>query len=98
LPTANVKRSGSTLKPPRSRGGMLKPLTRTAWITLHQYSSKSVASILLADRAAKSGSGFGDLPDDTCEKLWELHKHELAFPAGIRELLTGHGPKEYRGY
>jgi hypothetical protein len=26
---------------------------------------------------------FGDLPDDTCEKLWERHKHELAFPAGF---------------
>jgi hypothetical protein len=37
---------------------------------------------------------FGDLPDDTCEKLWERHKHELAFPAGIRELFAGHGPKE----
>jgi hypothetical protein len=36
---------------------------------------------------------FGDLPDDTCTKLWELHKRELAFPAGLTELLTRHSPK-----
>jgi hypothetical protein len=26
---------------------------------------------------------FGDLPQETSEALWEAHKHELAFPAGL---------------
>ena len=26
---------------------------------------------------------FGDLPDDTRDRLWEKHKRELAFPAGL---------------
>ena len=26
---------------------------------------------------------FGDLPAETRNKLWEAHKHKLAFPAGL---------------
>ena len=26
---------------------------------------------------------FGDLPQETRDALWEAHKHELAFPAGL---------------
>lgn len=26
---------------------------------------------------------FGDLPNETRDKLWEKHKSELAFPAGL---------------
>ena len=29
------------------------------------------------------GSGLGDLPEDTRDKLWEGHKAKLAFPAGL---------------
>jgi hypothetical protein len=41
--------------------------------------------------ARRPGGGiwvwFGDLPDATRERLWELHKRKLAFPAGLEELL-----------
>jgi hypothetical protein len=30
---------------------------------------------------------FGDLPDETRHALWEAHHRELAFPAGLSELL-----------
>ena len=34
---------------------------------------------------------FGDLPQETSEALWKTHKHELAFPAGLRlDLLRRH--------
>jgi hypothetical protein len=26
---------------------------------------------------------FGDLPEDTRTALWKMHKHKLAFPAGL---------------
>jgi hypothetical protein len=26
---------------------------------------------------------FGDLPESVCDRLWELHRHKLAFPAGL---------------
>jgi hypothetical protein len=37
---------------------------------------------------------FGDLPSETYDALWDAHKHELAFPAGLpidafRELWKG---------
>ena len=37
---------------------------------------------------------FGDLPYDVSRRLVELHEHELAFPAGLQELLAKHGPRE----
>jgi hypothetical protein len=30
---------------------------------------------------------FGDLPKETRDALWERHKHELAFPAGLEKLV-----------
>ena len=29
---------------------------------------------------------FGDLPKETKKALWEMHKHKLAFPAGLATL------------
>jgi hypothetical protein len=29
---------------------------------------------------------FGDLPDETREKLWKRHRRKLAFPAGLEDL------------
>ena len=31
---------------------------------------------------------FGDLPDETHNALWERHKSQLAFPAGLEEPLN----------
>lgn len=31
---------------------------------------------------------FGDLPDETRETLWEMHRSKLAFPAGFEEILS----------
>jgi hypothetical protein len=28
---------------------------------------------------------FGDLPPATVDALWEMHKHKLLFPAGLKE-------------
>ena len=37
---------------------------------------------------------FGDLPYVVSRRLLELYEHELAFPAGLQELLARDGPKE----
>ena len=37
---------------------------------------------------------FGDLPYVVSRRLMERHEHELAFPAGLQELLAKHGPRE----
>ena len=29
---------------------------------------------------------FGDLPESVREELWEMHRHKLAFPAGLPDV------------
>lgn len=37
---------------------------------------------------------FGDLPDNTREVLWQKHKANLAFPAGLRDFDLRHAEQQ----
>jgi hypothetical protein len=62
----------------------IRELPEECWQVGREYFARSPGSDIWVN--------FGDLPEETCDALWEAHKHKLAFPAGLPlELLAANG-------
>jgi hypothetical protein len=58
--------------------GIYGELPEEYWQVGREYFARSPGSDIWVS--------FGDLPDATADRLWEKHKANLAFPAGLTEI------------